>query len=90
MDKKQLTQALSNSTGLDFKKSSQIIDAFGDAVLESLKAGEKVTVPNLGTFKLTYRKSYMGKNPATGQPIQIPELTTARFSPSKSLKRALR
>ena len=56
----------------------------------SLKRGQPVTLVGFGTFSVTRRKPRKGKNPRTGQPMNVAGGRTPRFKPSKELKRAVR
>ena len=64
-----------------------------DAVLAHIRAamlnGGEVRIPDFGTFKVTKRKAREGRNPSTGQTIQIPASKVPKFTPAKGLKDAL-
>ncbi len=51
-----------------------------------MKKGEDVRIPDFGTFKVAKRKAREGRNPATGETIQIPASIVPKFTPAKGLK----
>lgn len=60
--------------------------AFLDLVKEGLKNGEKVTIFGFGSFSVVERKARMGRNPRTGEEIEIPAAKTVKFKPAEKLK----
>jgi DNA-binding protein HU-beta len=60
-------------------------DAFIDTIGEALKRGEKVELRGFGTFSVAQTKPSVGRNPRTGEPMQIPAGRRIRFKPSKTL-----
>jgi len=60
------------------------------SIRASLKRGQPVTLVGFGTFAVTRRKPRKGKNPRTGQPMNVAGGKAPRFRPSKELKRAVR
>ena len=63
-----------------------VYDEIFSQIGEALAAGDKVSVPNFGTFMVSERAARQGRNPATGATIQIAASKTARFKASKNLK----
>lgn len=57
-----------------------------ELITEALSDGDKVTVPRFGTFHVSERAAREGRNPATGEPMQIAASKTVRFKPAKGLK----
>ena len=57
--------------------------------IRALKSGEKVTIPGFGTFEVRHRNARMGRNPQTGESIQIKASNTPGFKAGKALKDAL-
>lgn len=86
MNKAELVEKLSNQTGLTKKTSREAIDAVISALTDSLAREEKVTLVGLGTFQVTERKARRGKNPRTGEEIQIPAKKVPKFRPGKGLR----
>lgn len=79
MNKSDLINEISNSTGLTKTKSCEAIDAMVNAIESSLSKGEKVTLVGFGTFDTSNRQSRSGRNPKTGTQITIPAKKVARF-----------
>ena len=65
--------------------ANNLITRVGD----TLKNGEEVRLSNLGTFTLTHREARMGRNPATGEQVQIAAKTSIKFKATKSLADAV-
>ncbi len=86
MNKGELVEQVSNWTGLTKKASREAVDAIASVITDTLARGEKVTLVGFGTFKVMQRKARTGRNPQTGQSIQIPAKKVPRFRPGKDLK----
>jgi len=71
-------------------KVRKIINSTVSNIIASLKEGEKVVFPKLGTFKVITRKARIGRNPKTGEEVQITERKAAAFGTSPLLKKALK
>jgi DNA-binding protein HU-beta len=87
MNKADLVNSISEKTGLSKSKTNEVIDAFVASVTESLKKGEKVTLVNFGTFNTNERDARMGRNPKTGESIEIPAKRVARFKVGTGLSK---
>ena len=87
--KKELIDALAERTQQPKKVAEAFIDALGDAVHESLGKGEEVILPGLGKFSVKDKPARTGRNPATGETIQIPARKAPAFIAAKALKDAL-
>ena len=74
-----------DDTGTTKSQISSIANALITRVGDSLKNGEDVRLNNLGTFSLTHRDARMGRNPATGEQVQIAAKTSIKFKATKSL-----
>lgn len=73
-------------TGLPKTQVALCYDTLFELMAEALAAGEKVTVPNFGSFQLSVRPARQGRNPATGEAIEIAASKTVRFKVSKTLR----
>ena len=77
----------------DTKATKTLITAIANSLItrvgDSLKDGEEVRLSNLGTFTLTHREARMGRNPATGEQVQIAAKTSIKFKATKSLADAV-
>ncbi|MGE0084457.1 MAG: HU family DNA-binding protein [Desulfococcaceae bacterium] len=75
---------------LESKKQAQAaVDSILENISTALKNGEKVTLVGFGTFEVAERKARKGRNPKTGEPIDIKAAKVPRFSPGKALKEAV-
>lgn len=87
MNKADLVNSISEKTGLSKSKTNEVVDAFVASVTESLKKGEKVTLVNFGTFNTSERDARKGRNPKTGESIEIPAKRVARFKVGSGLSK---
>jgi DNA-binding protein HU-beta len=87
MNKADLVNSISEKTGLTKTKTNEVIDAFVESVTESLKSGDKVTLVNFGTFNTSKRDARKGRNPKTGETIEIPAKRVARFKVGTGLSK---
>ena len=76
-------------TGATKSRISSIANALITRVGDSLKGGNDVRLNNLGTFSLKHRDARMGRNPATGEQVQITAKTSIKFKATKSLADAV-
>ena len=86
VNKQELVAEVAGQTGLEKKASREAIDAVVLAIADCLARGEKVTLVGFGTFQVMERKSRNGRNPQTGEMIQIPAKKVAKFKPGKNLR----
>ena len=70
-------------------RAEELVDFLLDSVTGALKGGEKVNISGFGTFTVSDRKARTGRNPKTGEPIEIPASRSAKFKAGKTLKEAL-
>lgn len=89
MTKADLLAAVAAKTGVSSAEADRVIQSFVDLVVESAKSGDKVSWPGFGSFSTSQRQARTGRNPRTGEPVQIAASTTMKFSPSSTLKAAL-
>jgi DNA-binding protein HU-beta len=87
MNKADLVNSISEKTGLSKNKTNKLVDAFVESITESLKRGEKVTLSNFGTFNTVEREARLGRNPKTGESVEIPAKRVARFKIGNGLSR---
>lgn len=90
MNKTELVSAVAEKTGLSKKDSDAAVNATIDAITESLKNDDKVTLVGFGTFEVRARAERMGKNPQTGEAIKIAASKVPAFKAGKALKDALK
>jgi DNA-binding protein HU-alpha len=89
MTKSQLVEKLAESAELNKQQANQVLEVLVDIVVTAVKAGDPVKIPGLGTFKKRETKARTGRNPQTGEEIQIPARTKAAFTVAKSFKEAV-
>ena len=86
MNKTELVAEIAEKAGLSKKDSEAAVRAFIDAVSESLKKGDKVQLVGFGTFEVSERPARTGRNPQTGETIEIAASRTPKFKAGKALK----
>ena len=86
MTRTEVTEALASRTGLEKKEVKQFLEHLTGLVEDQMRAGGEVPLKGLGKFKVQHRKARVGRNPLTGQEIQIPAKTVAKFTLAKALK----
>ena len=89
MNKNDLMAAVSTSAGLSKADASRCVETILDTVTNSLKRGEEVRLVGFGTFSVSHRKATTGRNPRTGESIQIPASKRPKFTVGKALKMAV-
>ncbi len=89
MNKSELVAAVAEKAGLSKVDSEKAVKAFVEAVEETLKAGEKVSLVGFGTFEVSNRAARTGHNPSTGKSIQIAASKAPKFKAGKAFKDAL-
>lgn len=90
MNKTELVNAIAAKTGLSKKDADAALAATVEAVTEALKAGDKVSLIGFGTFEVRERAARQGKNPATGETIEIAACKAPAFKAGKALKDAVK
>ncbi|HBR77526.1 MAG TPA: HU family DNA-binding protein, partial [Lachnospiraceae bacterium] len=81
-----LVAAMAEQTNLSKKDAEAALKAFVDVVSEELKKGEKVQLVGFGTFEVSERAAREGRNPQTGETMEIKASKTPKFKAGKALK----
>ena len=89
MNKGDLAAAVAEKTDLSKAAANQAVEAVFNVISDSLRAGEEVRVLGFGNFVVSKRAASTGRNPQTGEPMQIKASNQAKFKPGKGLKDAL-
>ncbi len=89
MNKTELIDTISESINENKAVVGRILDQFATTVTSQLQSGEQVVWPNFVTISAGVRAAREGRNPATGETIQIKAARVAKFKPGKGLKEAL-
>ena len=86
MNKTQLVDKIAENADISKASAGRALDAFLDAVSDSLKAGDSVALVGFGTFSVRERAARTGRNPQTGAEIQIAAAKVPGFKAGKALK----
>lgn len=89
MNKAQLVEAVSDKTGISKKKAGNVMDTVIKTITGALSQGEKVTLIGFGTFQVIERRAREGRNPQTGEKLQIPAKKVLKFKAGKELREAV-
>jgi DNA-binding protein HU-beta len=89
MNKGDLVNEVAEVVGTK-KEAQAAVDCVFSSITKALKKGDAVTLVGFGTFKVTKRKARKGRNPQTGEEINIKASKAPKFTPGKSLKEAVK
>ncbi len=89
MNKSELVSAVAEKTDFTKADTERALKAFMDTITETLKEGDQVTLIGFGTFLVRERKARTGRNPRTGETIQIKAANNPAFKAGKALKDAV-
>jgi DNA-binding protein HU-beta len=91
MNKDDLANLIMDDTGIKTKTTAEkVVDVMLDSITKGLQTDGEVVIAPLGKFKKILRNARMGRNPQTGEEIEIPERTVVRFLPSRNLKQEIK
>ncbi|MFQ3542975.1 HU family DNA-binding protein [Halobacillus rhizosphaerae] len=90
MNKTDLINAVSEKADLSKKDATQAVDSVFESIMDSLKDGEKVQLIGFGNFEVRERAARKGRNPQTGEEIEISASKVPAFKPGKALKDAVK
>ena len=86
MNKKQLMTKIASTLNQSKADAERTFDSITNLILDSLKNDEQVKIAGFGTYKVAKRKARIGRNPRTGEQIQIAASQKVKFLPAKALK----
>jgi DNA-binding protein HU-beta len=89
MNKNDLISAVADSSGLSRSDATKAVEGVFDAVTGALKNGDEVRLVGFGTFSVARRKASTGRNPRTGETMQIKASNQPKFKAGKGLKDAV-
>ena len=89
MNKNDLISAVADSSGLTRADAIKAVEGVFEAISGALKGGDEVRLVGFGTFSVAKRKASTGRNPRTGEPMQIKASSQPKFRPGKLLKDAV-
>ena len=89
MNKNDLVAHVAEGAGLSKADATKAVDAIFDGITAALKAGDEVRLVGFGNFSVSRRKASTGRNPRTGEPMNIKATSQPKFRPGKELKDSL-
>lgn len=89
MNKNDLIAAVASGTGLSKADASKAVDGVFEVITSTLQGGDDVRLVGFGTFSVSARAATTGRNPRTGESIQIPASNQPKFKAGKGLKAAV-
>jgi|TARA_B100001750_G_C15515262_1_gene606634 DNA-binding protein HU-beta len=90
MNKADLVNSVASSVGIPKSKAAKAIDSVFSSITKALKSGKGVQLIGFGSFSVSKRKARVGRNPRTGQKIQIKASKVAKFKAGQALKKAVK
>jgi DNA-binding protein HU-beta len=89
MNKSELIDAIASDSGLSKADAGRALDGFTSAITNALKDGGSISMVGFGTFSVKHREARTGRNPRTGESIQIKASNNPAFKAGKALKDAV-
>lgn len=89
MTKSQIMEALANTTGMSKKEVNNVMEKLTDLAYSEVKKSGEFVVPGIGKLVKVKRAARVGRNPATGESINIPAKTVVKFRVAKAAKEAV-
>jgi DNA-binding protein HU-beta len=89
MNKQELISQLADRAGLSRNDAVRAVETTLELITSALKRGDEVRLVGFGNFTVTRRKASTGRNPRTGEPMQIKAVAQPKFRPGKTLKEAV-
>jgi integration host factor subunit beta len=86
MTKSELIDAVASKTNITKSRAEMVVNCIFDAMTEALKRGEGIEIRGLGSFTVRQYKPYNGRNPRTGDPVQVASKRLPFFKVGKELK----
>jgi len=89
VNKNELVASVADATGVSKADAANAVDGVINAISSALAAGNEVRLVGFGTFSVSHRKATTGRNPRTGEAIQIKASNQPKFKAGKALKQAV-
>ena len=86
MNKTELTERIAEQSEMNGKQIAEVLNLALDAIQDAVAAGDKVTLPGFGTFEKRERAARTGRNPQTGETVDVPASSVPAFKPGKGFK----
>lgn len=90
MNKQDLIDRIAESVGSSKSEAERMVETLVSEITNALKSGQEVSIAGLGIFEAKMRAGRTGRNPRTGESIEIPEMRVPKFRSSKTLKDAVK
>jgi integration host factor subunit beta len=84
--KADLVEEVIRATDLPRKESEAIVETIFDSIIQALQTGDKIEIRGFGSFRTRQRRGRVGRNPKTGEKVEVPPKRIPFFKPSKELK----
>lgn len=89
MNKTELVALVAQNAQMSKESAAEAVDATFGGIESALRSGDTVRIVGFGNFQVAHRKASNGRNPRTGEPIQIPASNIPKFKAGKALKEAV-
>jgi integration host factor subunit beta len=89
MTKADLVERVAKEADMTKKDAEQLVEIIFDSIIASLNKGEKIELRGFGSFRVRQRNARKGRNPKTGDSVNIPAKRVAYFKPGKELKEVI-
>jgi DNA-binding protein HU-beta len=89
MTKAQLIAQMAGDADVTQKQAQEALESLFAQLTKTIKSGDSITLPGLGSFSVVKRKARKGRNPRTGEEIKIAASKSVKFKPSQTLKNEL-
>ena len=89
MNTAELAEHIATGHEMNKSQAKQVVEAVFAAIVQAASKGEEVSLPGFGKFKVAAREARQGRNPATGETIQIAASKKLGFTPAKQVKDAM-
>ena len=89
MNTAELAEHIASGHEMNKSQAKQVVEAVFAAIVQAASKGEEVSLPGFGKFKVAAREARQGRNPATGETIQIAASKKLGFTPAKQVKDAM-
>jgi DNA-binding protein HU-beta len=90
VNKSELIDAIADGAGISKTQAESALNAMIDAVQDAVAGGDKVTLPGFGSWSQSQRSARQGRNPRTGEIVQIPASKGVKFSAGAKFKSAVK
>lgn len=90
MNKQSLIETVMNKVNSSKAEATRSVEAVFDTITDTLSKGDEVALSGFGTFKVSKRAARVGRNPRTGEKLQVPATTVPKFKAGKGLKDAVK